>query len=199
MTYCDWQAASKLFSGCEQRGGWGQGDSREVFSSSPQCFRYTGLFCVLRRCTGSGGLAARRNESVRDGSGCFSCSAMAEVPGAALSPLENGGGMAVGRTPGTGTAEEVSSSACEEGDTEPVPGSPRTAGRAEEEEAGTISLLKIEEKFFSGQYRAIDQFVTDFRSMLEGCYRLYGADHWLSKQAQKLELVLEQKLALLPR
>lgn len=124
---------------------------------------------------------------------------MAEVPGA--SPLEDGGGTVVVRTPGTGAVEEVSSSACEEGDTEPAPGSPRTSGRAEKEEeaAGTMSLLRIEEKFFAGQYRAIDQFVTDFRSMLEGCYRLYGADHWLSKQAQKLELVLEQKLALLPR
>ncbi|KAM5193411.1 putative bromodomain-containing protein 10 [Mantella aurantiaca] len=62
-----------------------------------------------------------------------------------------------------------------------------------------MSLLRIEEKFFAGQYRAIDQFVDDFRSMLEGCYRLHGADHWLSKQAQKLEIMLEQKLALLPR
>ncbi|CAI9617645.1 unnamed protein product, partial [Staurois parvus] len=145
-------------------------------------------------------VAAGRNESVRDGSGCVRCSAMAEVPETALSPLENAGGKAVGRTPGTGAAEEVSSSSvCEEGDAEPAPQSPRTAGRAEEEEEATMSLLRMEEKFFAGQYRAIDQFVTDFRSMLEGCYRLHGADHWLCKQAQKLELMLEQKVALLPR
>ncbi|KAM3939098.1 putative bromodomain-containing protein 10 isoform 2-T2 [Leptodactylus fuscus] len=65
--------------------------------------------------------------------------------------------------------------------------------------APTMSLLKMEEKFSSGQYRAIGDFVSDFRTMLEGCYQLHGADHWLSKQAQKLELMLEQKLSLLSR
>ncbi|XP_018415807.1 PREDICTED: uncharacterized protein KIAA2026 homolog [Nanorana parkeri] len=121
---------------------------------------------------------------------------MAEVPGSAVSPLENAGGMAVGQTPGTAAAEEVrSSSACEEGDMQP-------AGQAEglaADTQGTMSLLRMEEKFSAGQYRAIDQFVADFRSMLEGCYQLHGADHPLSKQAQKLEIMLEQKLALLPR
>ncbi|XP_032069443.1 uncharacterized protein KIAA2026 homolog isoform X3 [Thamnophis elegans] len=60
-------------------------------------------------------------------------------------------------------------------------------------------LLKMEEKFASGQYRGITDFVADFRLMLETCYRLHGVDHWLSKQAQKLEMMLEQKLALLSR
>ncbi|XP_007428184.1 uncharacterized protein KIAA2026 homolog isoform X1 [Python bivittatus] len=60
-------------------------------------------------------------------------------------------------------------------------------------------LLKMEEKFSSGQYRGITDFVADFRLMLETCYRLHGVDHWLSKQAQKLEMMLEQKLALLSR
>ncbi|XP_074022226.1 uncharacterized bromodomain-containing protein 10 isoform X2 [Numenius arquata] len=60
-------------------------------------------------------------------------------------------------------------------------------------------LLKMEEKFSSGQYTGIDDFVGDFRLMLETCYRLHGVDHWLSKQAQKLEMMLEQKLALLSR
>ncbi|XP_026531770.1 uncharacterized protein KIAA2026 homolog isoform X3 [Notechis scutatus] len=60
-------------------------------------------------------------------------------------------------------------------------------------------LLKMEEKFTSGQYRGITDFVADFRLMLETCYRLHGVDHWLSKQAQKLEMMLEQKLALLSR
>ncbi|XP_053558537.1 uncharacterized protein KIAA2026 homolog [Bombina bombina] len=64
---------------------------------------------------------------------------------------------------------------------------------------GAMSLLKMENKFSSGQYRDIGDFVSDFRAMLEGCYRLHGVDHWLSKQAQKLELMLEQKLALLSR
>ncbi|KAM4708139.1 putative bromodomain-containing protein 10 [Discoglossus pictus] len=64
---------------------------------------------------------------------------------------------------------------------------------------GSLSLLKMEEKFSSGQYRSIGDFVSDFRMMLEGCYKLHGVDHWLSKQAQKLELMLEQKLSLLSR
>ncbi|XP_074935710.1 putative bromodomain-containing protein 10 isoform X2 [Phalacrocorax aristotelis] len=79
-----------------------------------------------------------------------------------------------------------------------------------EEGAGSLSgrngshsdgmwLLKMEEKFSSGQYGGIADFVGDFRLMLETCYRLHGVDHWLSKQAQKLEMMLEQKLALLSR
>nr|XP_009667572.1 PREDICTED: uncharacterized protein KIAA2026 homolog [Struthio camelus australis] len=60
-------------------------------------------------------------------------------------------------------------------------------------------LLKMEEKFSSGQYTGITDFVADFRLMLETCYRLHGVDHWLSQQAQKLEMMLEQKLALLSR
>ncbi|XP_053153195.1 uncharacterized protein KIAA2026 homolog isoform X2 [Hemicordylus capensis] len=60
-------------------------------------------------------------------------------------------------------------------------------------------LLKMDEKFSTGQYKGIAEFVSDFRLMLETCYRLHGVDHWLSKQAQKLEMMLEQKLALLSR
>lgn len=62
-----------------------------------------------------------------------------------------------------------------------------------------MCLLKMEEKFSSGQYRGITEFVADFRLMLETCYRLHGVDHWISKQGQKLEMLLEQKLALLSR
>lgn len=62
-----------------------------------------------------------------------------------------------------------------------------------------MCLLKMEEKFASGQYGGITEFVADFRLMLETCYRLHGVDHWVSKQGQKLEMMLEQKLALLSR
>nr|XP_060618276.1 uncharacterized protein KIAA2026 homolog isoform X2 [Anolis sagrei ordinatus] len=62
-----------------------------------------------------------------------------------------------------------------------------------------MGLLRMEEKFATGQYRGIADFVGDFRLMLEACYRLHGVDHWLSKQAQKMEGMLEQKLALLSR
>ncbi|XP_037757831.1 uncharacterized protein KIAA2026 homolog isoform X2 [Chelonia mydas] len=67
------------------------------------------------------------------------------------------------------------------------------------QQAAGMWLLKMEERFSSGQYTAITDFVADFRLMLETCYRLHGVDHWLSKQAQKLEMMLEQKLALLSR
>lgn len=62
-----------------------------------------------------------------------------------------------------------------------------------------MCLLKMEEKFASGQYGGITEFVADFRLMLETCYRQHGVDHWISKQGQKLEMMLEQKLALLSR
>lgn len=62
-----------------------------------------------------------------------------------------------------------------------------------------MCLLKMEEKFASGLYGGITDFVADFRLMLETCYRLHGVDHWISKQGQKLEMMLEQKLALLSR
>lgn len=73
-------------------------------------------------------------------------------------------------------------------------------GRALPQQFGQgMCLLKMEEKFASGQYGSITEFVADFRLMLETCYRLHGVDHWISKQGQKLEMMLEQKLALLSR
>nr|XP_023687681.1 uncharacterized protein KIAA2026 homolog isoform X2 [Paramormyrops kingsleyae] len=58
---------------------------------------------------------------------------------------------------------------------------------------------RIEEKFLNREYESITEFVADFRLMLENCYRYHGVDHWISKQAQKLEIMLEQKLTLLSR
>ncbi|XP_046723671.1 LOW QUALITY PROTEIN: uncharacterized protein KIAA2026-like [Silurus meridionalis] len=62
-----------------------------------------------------------------------------------------------------------------------------------------MCLKKIDDKFVKRDYESITEFVADFRQMLENCYRYHGFDHWLSKQAQKLELILEQKLTLLSR
>lgn len=62
-----------------------------------------------------------------------------------------------------------------------------------------MSLKKIDGKFGERGYESITEFVADFRLMLENCYRFHGVDHWTSKQAQKLELMLEQKLNLLSR
>nr|XP_046230503.1 uncharacterized protein KIAA2026 [Scatophagus argus] len=63
----------------------------------------------------------------------------------------------------------------------------------------SMCLRRIEEKFISQEYDTITEFVADFRLMLENCYRYHGVDHWISKQAQKLEIMLEQKLTLLSR
>uniref|UniRef100_UPI00398F469F uncharacterized bromodomain-containing protein 10 n=1 Tax=Pristiophorus japonicus TaxID=55135 RepID=UPI00398F469F len=62
-----------------------------------------------------------------------------------------------------------------------------------------VCLRSMEDKFERQQYAGITDFVADFRLMLENCYRLHGVDHWLSRQAQKLEMMLEQKLTLLSR
>uniref|UniRef100_A0A8D3DS68 Bromo domain-containing protein n=1 Tax=Scophthalmus maximus TaxID=52904 RepID=A0A8D3DS68_SCOMX len=63
----------------------------------------------------------------------------------------------------------------------------------------SMCLRRMEEKFSSQGYETITEFVADFRLMLENCYRYHGVDHWISKQAQKLEIMLEQKLTLLSR
>ncbi|KAM6289375.1 putative bromodomain-containing protein 10 [Aegotheles albertisi] len=75
----------------------------------------------------------------------------------------------------------------------------RNSSHSPQQAPAGMWLLKMEEKFSSGQYTGIADFVGDFRLMLGTCYRLHGVDHWLSKQAQKLEVMLEQKLALLSR
>ncbi|XP_054612396.1 uncharacterized protein KIAA2026 [Dunckerocampus dactyliophorus] len=62
-----------------------------------------------------------------------------------------------------------------------------------------MCLQRMEEKFTCQEYKTITEFVADFRLMLENCYRCHGVDHWMSKQAQKLEIMLEQKLTLLSR
>ncbi|XP_070565444.1 uncharacterized bromodomain-containing protein 10-like [Ptychodera flava] len=60
-------------------------------------------------------------------------------------------------------------------------------------------LRKMEEKFDNREYNTVTEFVRDFRLMLENCYRYNGLDHWVSKQAIKLERILEQKINLQPR
>jgi hypothetical protein len=71
--------------------------------------------------------------------------------------------------------------------------------RAEGQLKQSMCFRRMEEKFVSREYETITEFVADFRLMLENCYRHHGVDHWISKQAQKLEMMLEQKLTLLSR
>lgn len=72
-------------------------------------------------------------------------------------------------------------------------------GRGQAQLKQSMCLQRMEEKFDRGEYESITEFVADFRLMLENCYRYHGVDHWISKQAQKLEILLEQKLTLLSR
>ncbi|KAM4634967.1 putative bromodomain-containing protein 10 [Polymixia lowei] len=72
-------------------------------------------------------------------------------------------------------------------------------GRGQAQLRQSMCLRRMEEKFVSQEYDTITEFVADFRLMLENCYRYHGVDHWISKQAQKLEIMLEQKLTLLSR
>uniref|UniRef100_A0A3Q4GIZ7 Uncharacterized LOC102799512 n=1 Tax=Neolamprologus brichardi TaxID=32507 RepID=A0A3Q4GIZ7_NEOBR len=72
-------------------------------------------------------------------------------------------------------------------------------GRVQSQLRQSMCLRRMEEKFVSQEYETITEFVADFRLMLENCYRYHGVDHWISKQAQKLEIMLEQKLTLLSR
>lgn len=72
-------------------------------------------------------------------------------------------------------------------------------GRGQAQLKQSMCLQRMEEKFDRREYESITEFVADFRLMLENCYRYHGVDHWISKQAQKLEILLEQKLTLLSR
>lgn len=72
-------------------------------------------------------------------------------------------------------------------------------GRAQAQLKQSMCLQRMKEKFVGQEYQSITEFVADFRLMLENCYRYHGVDHWISKQAQKLEILLEQKLTLLSR
>lgn len=85
------------------------------------------------------------------------------------------------------------------GHQEPQRGIGGVKGRGQSQLRQSMCLRRIEEKFTSQEYETITEFVTDFRLMLENCYRYHGVDHWISKQAQKLEIMLEQKLTLLSR
>lgn len=59
--------------------------------------------------------------------------------------------------------------------------------------------IAVKAKFDGREYTCITEFVSDFRQMLENAFRYNGPDHFISKRGQKMEIMVEQKLALLPR
>ena len=62
-----------------------------------------------------------------------------------------------------------------------------------------LFFFTVGSKFNNYEYNSITEVISDMRLILENCYRYNGADHWVSKQGQKVEKVLEQKCALLNR
>lgn len=62
-----------------------------------------------------------------------------------------------------------------------------------------MCLSRVRAGLDSRAYAGITEVVRDIRLILENCYRFYGPQHHLTKKALRLETVLEQKLALLPR
>ncbi|XP_022256590.1 uncharacterized protein KIAA2026-like isoform X2 [Limulus polyphemus] len=62
-----------------------------------------------------------------------------------------------------------------------------------------VWLSKVKLQILDGQYSTITNVVRDLRQMFANCYLYNGASHPISKRALKLETVLEQRLALLPK
>ncbi|CAM1325174.1 KIAA2026 (predicted), partial [Pycnogonum litorale] len=60
-------------------------------------------------------------------------------------------------------------------------------------------LKKIRNNLLEKKYASITEPIADLRLILENCYRYNGPDNSISKRALKLETILEQKLALLPK
>lgn len=65
--------------------------------------------------------------------------------------------------------------------------------------ASAMSLSMIQTSFEDLRYESITDFVRDFRKMLESYLRHYGPEHIIAKKAQKLDIMMEQKLALLSK
>ena len=57
----------------------------------------------------------------------------------------------------------------------------------------------VNQKFNSSIYESITEVAADIRVLIEAFYKQLGDDHYLFRNAQTLEKILEQKLALLPR
>ena len=60
-------------------------------------------------------------------------------------------------------------------------------------------LFIVNHKFNSSSYKSLTEVTADLRKLLEDMYDHLGSDHYLFKNTQTLEKVLEQKIALLPR
>ena len=62
-----------------------------------------------------------------------------------------------------------------------------------------ILRIAVRDKAEGDGYSSFTEMVSDFRLMLENCYRYNGPDHFISKRGQRLEQVFEQKISLMSK
>lgn len=60
-------------------------------------------------------------------------------------------------------------------------------------------LKKIKADLLAGEYSSVTDLIGDLRTMLENAYRYYGPANSISKKGLRLEHMMEQKIALLPK
>ncbi|KAL8617631.1 hypothetical protein ACOMHN_038023 [Nucella lapillus] len=63
--------------------------------------------------------------------------------------------------------------------------------------AEPMCLFRMKKKFQTGEYTSITQVVSDFNLMIYNCQRFNGTSHPVSKMANKMSIILKQKLNLL--
>ena len=57
----------------------------------------------------------------------------------------------------------------------------------------------MQSKFENWEYESITEFVKEFREMLENHLRTQGPEHPVARKAQKMDIMMEQRLILLPK
>ncbi|KAK3855736.1 hypothetical protein Pcinc_037881 [Petrolisthes cinctipes] len=62
-----------------------------------------------------------------------------------------------------------------------------------------VWLKKIKEELLAGKYQTVTEVIGDLRTMLENAYRYYGPNNATTKKGLRLEHMMEQKIALLPK
>ena len=61
------------------------------------------------------------------------------------------------------------------------------------------TLPQMKDMFETSSYASLTDFVRDVRSMLECHIRYNGPEHSVSRYCEKLETIMQQRIALLPR
>lgn len=61
------------------------------------------------------------------------------------------------------------------------------------------SVITVREELLAGKYQSVTDVIGDLRTMLENAYRYYGPANATTKKGLRLEHMMEQKIALLPK